>query len=98
MRASTNGPEIPRCAKAGSRGCCIAKPVRPDWVTIPATIAGMLISSLPKYIAIYARAKAVGAVAEFWATVAASVLNAAVIGIAAFVLGRATWWLWGLQP
>ena len=68
------------------------------WVTIPATIAGMLISSLPKYIAIYARAKAVGAVAEFWATVAASVLNAAVIGIAAFVLGRATWWLWGLQP
>ena len=66
------------------------------WISIPATIAGLLISSLPKYLPLCPRAKAVGAVAEFWATVLASILNATIVGIAAFLLGRATWWLWGL--
>ena len=66
------------------------------WISIPATIAGLLISSLPKYLPLYPRAKAVGAVAEFWATVLASVLNATIVGIAVFLLGRVTWWLWGL--
>ena len=66
------------------------------WISIPATIAGLLISSLPKYLPLYPRAKAVGAVAEFWATVLASTLNATIVGIAVFLLGRATRWLWGL--
>lgn len=66
------------------------------WVTIPATAAGLLISSLPKYVALYPRAIAVGAEMAFWATVLASILNAAVAGIATHVLGRLTWWLWGL--
>jgi hypothetical protein len=66
------------------------------WVTIPATTAGLLVSSLPKYVALYPRAIAVGAELAFWATVLASVLSAAVAGIAAHVLGRLTWWLWGL--
>ena len=66
------------------------------WISVPATIAGLLISSLPKYLPLYPRTKAVGAVAEFWATVLASILNATIVGIAVFLLGRATWWLWGL--
>ena len=61
------------------------------WISIPATIAGLLISSLPKYLPLYPRAKPVGAVAEFWATVLASILNAPIVGIAIFLLGRATW-------
>jgi hypothetical protein len=65
-------------------------------ITIPATIAGLLISSLPKYVPLRARAKAVGAERMFWATVLSSILIATVASIATFVLGRATWWLWGL--
>ena len=66
------------------------------WTSVPATIAGPLISGLPNYLPYYARAKAVGAVAAFWATVLASIMNATTVGFAAFLLGRASWWLWGL--
>ena len=66
------------------------------WISIPATIAGLLISSLPKYLPLYPHAKAVGAAATFWVAVFASILNATVVGFAAFLLGRAAWWLWGL--
>ena len=65
------------------------------WISVPGTIAGLLLSSLPKYLPLYPRAKAVGAVAAFWVTVLASVLNATIVGIATFLLGRAAWWLWG---
>ena len=65
------------------------------WIAVPATIAGLLISSLPKYLPLYPRAKAVGAEAAFWTTVLASILNATTAGFAAYLLGRATWWLWG---
>ena len=66
------------------------------WISVPATIAGLLISSLPKYLPLYPRTKAVGAEAAFWTTVLASILNATTAGFAAHLLGRATWWLWGL--
>jgi hypothetical protein len=65
-------------------------------ITVPATMAGLLNSSLPKYIPLHARAKAVGADAAFWATILASIMIAAVAAIAAHVLGRLTWWFWGL--
>ncbi len=65
-------------------------------ITIPATTAGLLVSSLPKYGPLYPRAKAAGADAAFWATVLASILIAAAASIAAHLLGRLTWWLWGL--
>ena len=65
------------------------------WISVPATIAGLLISSLPKYLPLYPRTKAVGAEAAFWTTVLASILNATTAGFAAYLLGRATWWLWG---
>ena len=65
-------------------------------ITIPACMAGLLISSLPKYAALHEPAKAAGASATFWATILASILIAAAASIAAHVLGRLTWWLWGL--
>ena len=33
----------------------------------------------------------------FRATVLASVLNATIVGVAVFLLGRATWWLWAVN-
>lgn len=66
------------------------------WITIPACMAGLLISSLPKYVPLYARAKAVGAEITFWATLLGSIATAAAASIAAHLLGRLTWWLWGL--
>lgn len=65
-------------------------------ITIPATMAGLLISSLPKYVPLHARAKSVGATSMFWATVLSSILISAAASIAAHALGRFTWWLWGL--
>lgn len=65
-------------------------------ITVPAVMAGLLISSLPKYSALYPRAKAAGATRIFWLTIAASILNATLAAIAAQILGRLTWWLWGL--
>lgn len=65
-------------------------------ITVPAVMTGLLISSLPTYVPLYSRAKAVGALRTFWLTVAASILNAGLAAIAAHVLGRLTWWLWGL--
>lgn len=65
-------------------------------ITIPATMAGLLISSLPKYGALYPRAKAAGATAAFWMTIATSIALAAVTSIAAHAAGLMTWWLWGL--
>ena len=65
-------------------------------ISILTTIAGLLISSLPKCLPLYPRAKAVGAVAAFWTTVLASVLNPTTVGFATCLLGLATWWLWSL--
>ncbi len=65
-------------------------------ITIPATLAGLLMSSLPKYIPLHARAKAVGADVAFWAMILSSILICTATSIAAHVVGRLTWWLWGL--
>jgi len=65
-------------------------------ITIPATLAGLLISSLPKYAPLHARAKATGALAVFWLTVLSSILISTTASVAAHVLGRFTSWLWGL--
>lgn len=65
-------------------------------ITVPTVMAGLLISSLPKYAPLYPRAKAVGAMRVFWLTVIVSILNATLAASAAHILGRLTWWLWGL--
>ena len=66
------------------------------WVVIPATLAGLLISSLPKYAPLYHRARQVGADTAFWATVASSIIIGVLASAGAFVSGRLAWWMWGL--
>lgn len=66
------------------------------WVVVPACMAGLLISSLPKYGKLYPRARAVGAEVAFWATVTASVAIAGIAAGAAFGVGQLIWWLWGV--
>jgi len=66
------------------------------WIVIPLCWAGLLASSLPKYGSLHRRAAEVGAEVPFWITVASSIIIASVASVAAFVVGRLTWWLWGL--
>ena len=57
-------------------------------------VAGLSISSLPKYISLWPRARDVGAEGEWWKTVGMSTLNTAGASTAAFVLGWVIKWLW----
>ena len=59
------------------------------WVVLPLTVAGLSISSLPKYIELWPRAKAAGAEAEWWKTVLLSTLNNLAAACGAFVLRQA---------
>ena len=63
------------------------------WVVVPLTLAGLSISSLPKYIELWPRAERVGAEGEWWKTVMLSTFNSVAAAVAAFVLGRLTRWL-----
>ena len=63
------------------------------WIALPLAVAGLSISSLPKYISLWPRARDVGAEGEWWKTVWLSTLNSAGASTAAFVLGRVVHWL-----
>ena len=65
------------------------------WGSVPLCMAGLSISSLPKYIALWARARDVGAERAWWQTVALSMANSLAASCAVFVLGAAAGWLWG---
>jgi hypothetical protein len=62
--------------------------------TIPFSLAGLTLSSMPKYIALWPRARAAGATGVWWSTVALSMLNNLAASCAAFLLGLAIRWLW----
>src|SRR5262245_62770237 len=47
----------------------------PWWIAMPLAIAGLSISSLPKYVEMWPRVRAVGAEWEGWKTVALSMFN-----------------------
>jgi hypothetical protein len=64
------------------------------WVVIPLAMAGLSISSLPKYIELWPRAEAVGAAREWWRTVLLSMLNNLAAACGAFVMGKLIRWLW----
>jgi hypothetical protein len=64
------------------------------WVVVPLTVAGLSISSLPKYVKLWPRARSVGAETEWWKTVLLSMLNNLAAGCGAFVLGKLIHWLW----
>jgi hypothetical protein len=64
------------------------------WVAVPLATAGLSISSLPKYVELWPRVRAVGAEWEGWKTVALSMFNNIAASCGAFVLGKLSWWLW----
>lgn len=64
------------------------------WVVLPLTLAGLSISSLPKYVELWPRAKAVGAEGEWRRTVILSMFNNLAAACGAFVLGKLIHWLW----
>ena len=63
-------------------------------IAVPLTVAGLSISSLPKYIELWPRAEAVGAEGEWWKTVLLSTFNNLAAACGAFVLGKLIYWLW----
>jgi hypothetical protein len=64
------------------------------WIVVPLTLAGLSISSLPKYIELRPRAQSAGAEREWWKTVLLSILNSLAAACAAFLLGNLSRWLW----
>ncbi len=64
------------------------------WIVVPLTVAGLSISSLPKYVALWPRARDVGAEAEWLKTVLLSMLNNLAAACAAFLFGNVSRWLW----
>ena len=66
------------------------------WVVVPLAVAGLSISSLPKYIELWPRVRAVGAEWEGWKTIALSMFNKLATSVAAFAVGRLSGWLWGV--
>lgn len=68
----------------------------PWWVTVPLVMGGLSISSLPKYIELWPRARAVGAEGEWWKTVGLSSVNNLAAACGAHVVGVLTGWFWGV--
>jgi hypothetical protein len=68
----------------------------PWWVTVPLVMGGLSISSLPKYIELWPRARAVGAELEWWKTVGLSGCNNLAAACGAHVLGVFIGWFWGV--
>ena len=65
----------------------------PWWWVLPLTLAAISIATLPKYIALWTRAQAVGAERAWWRTVALSIVNSAVTVLLAYLVGAAVRWL-----
>ena len=65
------------------------------WVFVSLCVAGLSISSLPKYIRMWPRARDAGAEAAWWQTVGLSTFNNVGAATAAYFLGIATRWLFG---
>jgi hypothetical protein len=64
------------------------------WVVVPMLVAGLSISSLRKYMALWPRARHAGVEAAWWRTVALSLLNSLAASCAAFPLGIVARWPW----
>lgn len=64
------------------------------WVVVPLTLAGLSIASLPKYAALWPRAREAGAEREWLITVSLSMVNNLGASCAAFLLGIGIRWFW----
>ncbi len=65
------------------------------WVSVPLCVAGISISSLPKYVTLWPRARETGSELEWWKTVGLSMMNALAASSAVFVFGMAARWFAG---
>jgi hypothetical protein len=61
---------------------------------VPLLVAGLSISSLPKYMTLWPCAKRAVVEGAWWHTVALSMLNTLAVGCGAFLLGIVARWLW----
>ena len=75
-------------------GCIAATAGVSAWIAVPLLVAGLSVSSLPKYIALWPRAERVGAERVWWQTVGLSMFNNLATSCGAFVLGILCRWLW----
>jgi hypothetical protein len=64
------------------------------WVTVPVVVAGLSIVSMPKYVALWPRAREVGAELEWWKTIALSMFNNLACACGVQVVGVFAHWLW----
>ena len=64
------------------------------WVVVPLTLAGLSVANLPKYLALWPRARNAGADRAWWITVGLSMFNNLATACAAFLLGILIRWLW----
>jgi len=65
------------------------------WVAVPLTLAGLSITSLPKYAALWPRARRAGAERAWLIIVSLSMFNNLATACAAFLLGTAIRWFSG---
>ena len=66
----------------------------PWWMTVPLVVVGLSIVSMPKYVALWPRAREVGAELEWWKTVTLSMFNNFACACAVHVVGVFARWLW----
>jgi hypothetical protein len=64
------------------------------WIVMPMTVAGLSISSLPKYVALWPRAAKAGAARAWWTTVLLSMLNNLGAAAGVVLVGALSRWLW----
>jgi hypothetical protein len=74
-------------------GCISAVAGIGVWVVVPLLVAGLSISALPKYLALWPKARRVGAEREWWQTVILSIFNCLAASYGAFMLGTVARWI-----
>jgi hypothetical protein len=60
------------------------------WVGVPLSVAGLSISSLPKYVHLWPKARELDAELVWWRTVGLSVLGTVAASVGAFIFGVAS--------
>jgi len=83
LRRALRGPEFWLLVATGLAGTFGV----PWWLAVPLATIGLSISSLPKYLAMWPRVRAVGAEWEWVKTIALSVFNNLGAACASFLLG-----------
>jgi hypothetical protein len=80
-------------------GCVVAVAGAGVWIVVPMLVAGLSISSLPQYVALWKRAQRAGVGGAWWRTVTLSMLNNLAASCGAFVLGVVfrLIWIWGVK-